>query len=678
MAEPTPSDLDTTVKADTGKMGSNDTDVNNVEHTTTTAPEIQKQPTIERQDSQNSSMSSPMSPQFPDPVHDLPVELLQLGWRKFWSRRENRPYFFNKHTNESLWEMEQLLAHVAAGAGNVFTDPLGIASSGSQPVSTNDVRLSRPSTEIPPVVIGDKRRASSELSVGSPTKRLAFNYSPFWNFDVPSNCLFYERAPSVLPPPVPEIEQFRATLTSKLREKYQELCQSRESIDAPVESFNRWLLERKVIDKGKDAMLPSNCRPEVSQSMYREIMNDVPVKLVKPKYTSDARKQLFRYAEAAKKMIDSRNATPESRKVVKWHVEDTFSWLRKQNNPSYEDYLERLAHLKRECQPHLTEVAKESVKGICSKIYHMSCDTVRKISDRHWKLLKEHNIHEMEPLPELAHPRKVPCYCIQMAVPALRVPHIEHSTDGEMTVLRIKGDEVRVNSAHFHKLEQLYRLNCRDDPRFEHFLSRVFCLGKRYQTLFGIHSKEGIVLQGALSVSVFECLHRVFGVTFECFASPLNCYFKQYCSAFCDTDGYFGSRGPVLNFHPLTGSFEANPPFCEELMEAMVDHFENLLAETRDPLSFIVFMPEWRDPPTEALMRLETSRFNRKQLIFPPFEHEYRHGFQHVCNKGDMSVKAIHGTLVVFLQNDAGLAKWGPTPERLNDLMLASKPRDAS
>jgi hypothetical protein len=30
----------------------------------------------------------------------------------------------------------------------------------------------------------------------------------------------------------------------------------------------------------------------------------------------------------------------------------------------------------------------------------------------------------------------------------------------------------------------------------------------------------------------------------------------------------------LLNFHPLSGSFEANPPFCEELMESMVDHFE--------------------------------------------------------------------------------------------------------
>ena len=35
----------------------------------------------------------------------------------------------------------------------------------------------------------------------------------------------------------------------------------------------------------------------------------------------------------------------------------------------------------------------------------------------------------------------------------------------------------------------------------------------------------------------------------------------------------FVHRG-LLDFSPITGSFEANPPFSEELMEAMVDHFE--------------------------------------------------------------------------------------------------------
>ena len=56
-------------------------------------------------------------------------------------------------------------------------------------------------------------------------------------------------------------------------------------IDAPKDSFNRWLLERKTIDRGSDPVLPSDCIPEISMSMYREIMNDVPMKLVKPKFT---------------------------------------------------------------------------------------------------------------------------------------------------------------------------------------------------------------------------------------------------------------------------------------------------------------------------------------------------------------------------------------------------------
>lgn len=71
----------------------------------------------------------------------------------------------------------------------------------------------------------------------------------------------------------------------------------------------------------------------------------------------------------------------------------------------------------------------------------------------------------------------------------------------------------------------------------------VMCVCVCGQVMFGSGAHEGSGLQGALPVSVFEALQRHFGVSFECFASPLNCYFKQYNSAFPDTDGYFGSRG---------------------------------------------------------------------------------------------------------------------------------------
>lgn len=41
-----------------------------------------------------------------------------------------------------------------------------------------------------------------------------------------------------------------------------------------------------------------------------------------------------------------RNVTSESRKIVKWNAEDTFQWLRKTVGATYDDFQERLAHLK--------------------------------------------------------------------------------------------------------------------------------------------------------------------------------------------------------------------------------------------------------------------------------------------------------------------------------------------
>lgn len=83
----------------------------------------------------------------------------------------------------------------------------------------------------------------------------------------------------------------------------------------------------------------------------------------------------------------------------------------------------------------------------------------------------------------------------------------------------------------------------------------------------------------------------------------------------------------------VSGSFECNPPYCEELMEAAVNHMEQLLSDSMEPLSFVVFMPEWREPAPTALLKLENSHFKRKQVVVPAFEHEYRHGYQHVLNR---------------------------------------------
>ena len=47
-----------------------------------------------------------------------------------------------------------------------------------------------------------------------------------------------------------------------------------------------------------------------------------------------------------------------------------------------------------------------------------------------------------------------------------------------------------------------------------------------------------------------------------------------------------------MDLRPQCGSFEANPPFSEELLDAAISHFERLLGDSLEPLSFIVFLPE--------------------------------------------------------------------------------------
>lgn len=109
-------------------------------------------------------------------------------------------------------------------------------------------------------------------------------------------------------------------------------------------------------------------------------------------------------------------------------------------------------------------------------------------------------------------------------------------------------------------------------------------------------------------------------------------------------------------------------------MEATVDHIDRCLFNSTDPMSFIVFLPDWRDSPSKAVAKIEASRFKRKHITLAAFEHDFRHGFQHLCNDSEMIFKSSHPTLVIFLQNDAGFIRWGPTPDRFEALLESLKP----
>lgn len=382
------------------------------------------------------------------PNEELPPDLVMQGWRKYWSKRENRFYYWSKLTGESLWEMPRQF--------DPLTDPLGICNAGvgpngpSTPSPHQQTSLKRPSDD------GMLAGGPNNLMPGPPLKK--FVLAGPWDLEVATNVIIVERPPTILPHPHPEIEAMRAAYTIRLLRSYEDLCLRRENIKAPRESFMRWLMERKVIDRGYDPLLPSYCIAEISPSMYREIMNDIPLKIVKPKFTGDARKQLSKYAEAAKNIIEKRPAPAESKKVVKWNAEETFQWLRRTVGASYEDFQDRLAHLKRQCEPHLVATVKGSVEQLCSKIYHLSCEHVRKIRERHMQLLKENGIPEpqLPPAPPIL--RKVWCYSIQFTVPSPRMPVIEYIQERDHMVIKYthssmpQPDTQYINLTHLQKL----------------------------------------------------------------------------------------------------------------------------------------------------------------------------------------------------------------------------------
>lgn len=260
-----------------------------------------------------------------------------------------------------------------------------------------------------------------------------------------------------------------------------------------------------------------------------------------------------------------------------------------------------MEHLKGQCGPHLVQTVKESVEQLCTKVYHLSMEHARKIRFRHVTLLSESGIPEpttvQQSAPTPPQDRKVWCYPVQFLIPSPRLPAIEYVSERDMMVIKYtqptmtQPDTLYLNMSHLQKLEQLYRYNCFDDKKFDLFIGRVYCLLKRYQTFLcnatAAIGHESENTQAALPITVFECLHRHFGVTFECMASPMNCYYRQFCSAFPDTDSYFGSRGSFLDFQPVSGSFQVNPPYSEELIEATLRHIDRLLSHSAEPLRWV-------------------------------------------------------------------------------------------
>lgn len=240
--------------------------------------------------------------------------------------------------------------------------------------------------------------------------------------------------------------------------------------------------------------------------------------------------------------------------------------------------------------------------------------------------------------------------------------------------------EFLVSDIHYMKLRELYRQSAGKavDREMRHFKALLFILLRRYHTFFGIDRFEGTSFHAAAPEWFFRCLSKRLGVTQECFASPLNCFYAQFCSAFPDVDPFFGSRGSFFDCVIEEGAFQCGPPYTAEVMDRTALRIVQTLercdaAERADgrrrPVLFVINVPEWRTPPAEYHLALEASAYTRYHFCAPGGKHFYVCGDQHTtrCSKsygalvdarGGRFYTVPHGTHVYIVANDSGYAKY--------------------
>ena len=159
-------------------------------------------------------------------------------------------------------------------------------------------------------------------------------------------------------------------------------------------------------------------------------------------------------------------------------------------------------------------------------------------------------------------------------------------------------------------------------------------------------------LQASVPPKVMELLKLRFDVEFECFASPFNNYFPNYTSAFADSDCIFGSLGSFFQFKPIQGSFQAAPPVCEILYVHTAKHIIKLLKNTLLPLSFIVFMIDWKD--AKGYQKFIKSGYTRSIRVANARDHHFVK--QRCVDTVDTSFRALSNMAILCIQNEAAFA----------------------
>lgn len=287
-------------------------------------------------------------------------------------------------------------------------------------------------------------------------------------------------------------------------------------------------------------------------------------------------------------------------------------------------------------------------------------------------------------------------------------------TVGMIDVALVQEDGTRkkpyltIHVKHLHKLLQLWQLTSHpnDDHSllYKHGLDRnLHVVSQKLVTMIESMSQKNLILkslycclaryeaikgagyQCAVPPAAFDAASQQLGlgVTVECFASPLNCRYAHYFSAFPDIEQRFGSLGSFFDDEacfPIEGSFEANPPFVPEVMHAMNDKLDRILSNPKaKALSFLVVVPVWGVSGIGYVTQLEKSPYCRARARIPATDHSFCDGAQHKLRQQKEVLRpSSWDTAVVVWQNQAGAARWPVTSHQLETSVCTALRQSAS
>eukprot|EP00914_Ancora_sagittata_P009675 GHVO01018395.1.p1 GENE.GHVO01018395.1~~GHVO01018395.1.p1 ORF type:complete len:514 (-),score=85.73 GHVO01018395.1:201-1742(-) len=229
---------------------------------------------------------------------------------------------------------------------------------------------------------------------------------------------------------------------------------------------------------------------------------------------------------------------------------------------------------------------------------------------------------------------------------------------GAMYRLKFEDDCVECSKDHFKKLEELYKMTkgrrkmeSKSGPTFE---EAVYVMIKRYNTVIYMNEDYGgSNMHAATSELVFHHMTDVYGVNFECFASPLNSFYSRYFSAFIDTDWRFGSCGSFFDCGVLPeGAYEVGPPYTEEVILKTIDHIEMLTAaaDSRSmAVTFLIFVPKWE--LCAGLDKMTKSAWHVATVIGDGYQHEYVRGNQFEKTRATRHYTPAHSTMCIIIQS---------------------------